>query len=545
MSKKIKNEQQRSSQHGDRQTLTSASSSIVPAWLHRIVEHPRFGWIFAAVYGVVMLGVGLKYHVVGDYNVETDFFWSYVPEAKELLHGKVTIDGFRGPGYSFLLAGMHFIVRDYFLSGIILSTIAGTALLGLTFTLFKTIVDSEKAFIVAALLCINPLFIQYTYTAGTDMVFASILMASVFFFLRSEKISYLNILLAAALAGTAYLIRYNGLVAILVYSVSILFLNMFHLSWQTRFKSIGVVIGMFLLVIFPYGLYCWAEKGSFFYTENYLNVAREMYKDKFSHDQFWMSEAAKFKSTGQVILSNPGLFIQTIVRNIYDHFIGDLSNAAGWPIGIFIIPGFILLWKERTRKQFVTYILLAAGIFGILLLLLQQPRYSLFLLPAYILIGSLTLTWPGLKKFTGGKSSPIVGIVFLVLLVWTMVDSYNFNLKNIDSGPQEVPLIADWFNKNYGRGNDTLLIVTRKPHIAYYLGMSMIAFPLVQNEQELHEQIKTNKASYLFFSTMEAHMRPQFQSWLDPRNAPAWLTPVTYTISPPAVLYKINLDNAK
>jgi len=73
--------------------------------------------------------------------------------------------------------------------------------------------------------------------------------------------------------------------------------------------------------------------------------------------------------------------------------------------------------------------------------------------------------------------------------------------------------------------------------------MRMTIFPLVNTLDELHAEATKDSASYLFFSSVEAGMRPQFQGLLDPRTAPPWLIPVAYTVSPPAVLYRIKTSS--
>jgi hypothetical protein len=165
------------------------------------------------------------------------------------------------------------------------------------------------------------------------------------------------------------------------------------------------------------------------------------------------------------------------------------------------------------------------------------------LLPAYFALASLTITWSGLKKFRIGKKLQIGSILAIIIIIWSFIDSYKYNRQNIDSGPKEIPEIANFFHRTYGDTERGKKIITRKPHIAYYLDMTMVLFPYVQNETELRQQVQESKASFLFFSTMEAHMRPQFQSLLNPQNAPSWLIPLVYTASPPAVLYKIDFGS--
>ncbi len=66
-------------------------------------------------------------------------------------------------------------------------------------------------------------------------------------------------------------------------------------------------------------------------------------------------------------------------------------------------------------------------------------------------------------------------------------------------------------------------------------------FPYVDTWEELKTELKKSNASYLYFGEYEAQMRPQFKELLNPQNAPEWLDPISYTVIPPSVLYKVNL----
>ncbi len=130
------------------------------------------------------------------------------------------------------------------------------------------------------------------------------------------------------------------------------------------------------------------------------------------------------------------------------------------------------------------------------------------------------------------------GVLAIVIIVWTFSRSYEFNRVNIDSGPKEILIIAEWFKRTTGADPEAI-VLARKPHAAYYLDMKMGGFPYVDTYEELLREARKANAHYLYFGIMEAAMRPQFQSLLDPRNAPADLKPLVYTNAPPAVLYEI------
>jgi hypothetical protein len=528
----------------ERNKADQPSRSALFPYLNRLLAHPRLGLFLAAAYGAVMLVIGLTSHTVGDYNVETDFFWNYVPEAKLILRGVVTIDGFRGPGYPILLALVSLVVRNYFIAGIIISTAAAALTLGLTYTLLRKLIGGDKAFFVALAVAVNGTFIVYTYTAGTDMAFTAVMTASAYFFMRGEERRYRDLIFAGLLAGAAYLMRYNGIVAVGVFAVGILLFNIYRLSWKDRMISAGVLVGAFIVTILPYGLYCLVQKGSFFFTENYLNIAREMYRDRYTHDQFWMTEVKRFTSTAQVIFGDPELFLKMVIRNVYEHFNGDMLKLTGQQWIVFVLPGVLLVWRERANRRLMTYLLLALGLFGILLLLLQQERYSLFLLPAYLTLSVLTLTWKGFLDWRFWNRVHIGGVLALGLLVWTLQSAIQFNRDNIDSGPKEIPAMAESFHRVYGDAERGKIVVSRKPHAAYYFDMEMFTFPMVNTFEELRTEVKKAGASYLFFGSMEAGLRPQFRQLLDPSQAPPWLVPVTLNYSPPAVMYRVDLSKA-
>ena len=136
------------------------------------------------------------------------------------------------------------------------------------------------------------------------------------------------------------------------------------------------------------------------------------------------------------------------------------------------------------------------------------------------------------------------GVVAAIVVLLTFADSYKYNAQVIDSGPQEIPVIAAWFRNNIGPMPDTTSIIARKPHIAYYTGMRLYEFPYVTSLPDLETAVQNSGAKFLFYGYMEAGMRPQFQFLLDPSRAPKWLVPLTYTVQPPAVLYRVRWDTA-
>jgi hypothetical protein len=508
--------------------------------IQKFAQQPRAGWILAVVYGVVMLIVNLAYHRVGDYNVETDFYWSYIPQAQHLLQGHMTIEDFHGPLYPIVLALLSLVTQDLFHAGVIVSTVSAAVALFFAYELFRRWLRAEIAFAAVVMMGLNTTFVQHAYSAGTDMLFNALVIGGTFFLLKDDKQSWRSLLIAAVLFALGYLTRYNGLFVIVAVPAVMLLVNPFGHSWRDRVITAAVFVAAFIVLITPWGLYCLREKGSFFYNKNYLNIAYEMFaRNRMTWDQFWSIESQRYTSLSQVVFLDVEAFFKNLLNNALTHGASDIGKLLGWPVGVCSLLGFFLLFRRTNDKRELSFLVLAAGFYGVLLLVFYSERFSLFLLPAYLALAFRALTDSSVARIRFGGRLTVARLLVAALVVWTASASYLFNSRNIDSGPVEVLSIAEGFQNSGEQVPPGTIVVTRKPHIAYYLKMQMVLFPLVHSYDELEREVRTLNASYLYFSYVEAQLRPEFRSLLEIGSAPPWLKPVAFTSFPPAVLYKV------
>jgi 4-amino-4-deoxy-L-arabinose transferase-like glycosyltransferase len=509
--------------------------SVFP-FFQEYLGHRLAGAAIGLAYTVTMLIIGIKFHVVGDYHVETDFFQAYVPTAKDILNGIWTIEDFRGPAYPAVLALFGLLLKDFFTAGIVVSALTAGLTLFFTYELIRTLFRIDIAFIVVLLTAVNKTFVQYSYTAGTDMTFNCFAAATAYFLFRNEQRSWTGIALTALSAALAYLTRYNGIFVIIAIPFIIVLFNIFKIEMKQRLIVSAAFVGLFFLFIAPWGIHSLQEKGSFFFNRNYLNIAYEMFaKGKIGWDQYWNVESVKYSSLGQVIMADPGLFVSTVFRNLVEHFISDMELLTGWGIGICFIAGTIGLIANRPTARQAGFLVFGTMMFLVLLLVFYGERFSMYLIPVYAVFAVSSLTWErwrGIPFYNGT-------VIALGLVVWSYVVSYDYNKVNIDSGPQEIKVIADWFNANVKDTDPSKIVVCRKPHIAFYIDKTMKYFPYVTGFEALERETKKLNAAYFFYGIYEANMRPEFQSLLDPRQAPPWLEPITYTVNPPSVLYRV------
>ena len=189
---------------------------------------PRTLFVLWAGYLVALGSAAFAFHRIGDYAVETDFYWIYAPRAKELLRGIILLDQFRGPGYEILLAGAGWLLGDMFRAGMLLSVLSAGAVLWLTYRLLERLFGAEHALIVSVALAVNHTFIIASYTAATDMVFNLLAVLIVFLILHREEYRWHDLALAGLVTGFAYVTRYNTVAFLIAVPLGVMLLDIYQ-----------------------------------------------------------------------------------------------------------------------------------------------------------------------------------------------------------------------------------------------------------------------------------------------------------------------------
>ena len=506
------------------------------------ISHKYTGLILALAYLVVVGVIGFIFHTVGDYGIETDFFWGYVPSAKKFLAGEIPIDAFRGPLYPFVLGIFGFILSDFFKAGILIAVLSASVVVYVSFEMLKKMFTPTISFFITLLLAVNTVFVQYSYSAGTDMFFNALAALTLFFFFKKRELNYKNLIIAAIFGGLSYLTRYNG-IFLGSFIIVILLVNYWKINWITRIKSSIIFGAVFILTFSPWGFYCLSEKGSFFYNENYKNIAFEIHgKEKMSWDDFWFKESSKITSLSEVVFKDTGIFFSTIVNNIQDHFMDDMEKLIGWHLGVFVILGFFLLILSKPFKQWQDqvngYYLINIFFFALLLLVFYSERFSLFLIPFYMLIAVQPFF---IEKFKVANLFPknLRYVVLIGLILISFFNSYSFNSENINSGPTELLTLRDWYEENVSIEMKGKSVAARKAHVAYYLDMDFKLMPMANSYEEFITKLRESNADYLYFGVAEAGLRNELQFLIDFKSKHPGLEVVVYFTSPPSVLYRV------
>lgn len=512
-----------------------------------------FHFILPLIYFLVMLFVSFTNRKIGDYGVETDFYVAYIPQAKELLNGNLILDPFRGPIYQIFLTFSGIIFNyEFYSAGKFLDVVSAGITLFFVSKLISSILNREAAFIVVLLIAVNQVFWRYTYEPGTDMLFLTFYISSLYFILKEKELSNKNLFIAGILTSLAYLTRYTGI------SLIVLVILIFIIKFYKKFKLTHSIKKIFnvkafvcfavpvIILISTWGIISNQKTGSFFYNMNYQNTAYTIYKpDDMPKDEWTYKYQDEFKSMSDVVFKDIGAFIKKIFfQNFTTYFIKDLYRLLPTYFGILAPIGlliFIVKWKSQNAS--VKYFFIAAFLFYLqILLIFYSERFTLPLLPFYCFIIVKLFSQNIIDRFNlrSGKVR-FFGMLLSLLIIFTLYNSFTVSKKEINNGPEEILIIRDYIEKNYTGELSGKNIMARKPHIAYYLNMHFTVMPYVENYKDLLSKTKESNIDFIFVSEKEGSVstNEDLKKNLLNIGSPPELELITYTTNPTAVLYKV------
>jgi hypothetical protein len=545
---------------GARRPATRPATGVLDA-LCRRVSAEQICLIIALAFLVIVMPWAVHEHRIGDYGVETDFYGGLVQEAQQFAHGNFPIGNYKGPVYGFTLALAARLVPDFFTAAVVLSVLSGALVLFFTSRILIRLFGPGPAILTTLAVATNAQFLKYSYSAGTDMLFNAWMALAVYLLLRRPRPTLPGLALAGLASGCAYLTRYAGAALLLWGPLVVLLLPAEPIPWRRRIASAATVAAGAGIVIIAWGIHCYRATGHFIVNDNYRNIAFSIYaQNRVSWDQFWSTDATRFRSFVDVITRGPGLFLRTVGVNLFTHLRDDLGFAptvaralvkvplllrslVSPVFGIFALPGLYVVLRRRPDRRQAAYLLLSTLFYSVLLTIFYGPRFSLYLVPTYLLLGISFLLWFPWRFFREA-AGPARSLTVALLLLFAAGHGIQTIRGDIGHGPMAVLRMRDLLRQNRVPLQEGEILVARKPQIAYYLNMQHAAFPYVNTMPELLDELRRIHARYLLYGVSEQTMRPQFGSLLDARAAHEGLKPIIAVgeggrSREPAVLYEV------
>jgi hypothetical protein len=500
-------------------------------------------WVAYGILGVFGLYWAVKSfgtHHLGNYAVETDFYWKYGPAARDLLHGRVDIANYdsKGWGYPAAVALLSLTGLDPFRAGQVLALLSALLAGWLLYRLHRSLLGPTLALLSLLLLLQNRTFLANTYEVGTDMFFFAVVLGSVALMLRSGAPGLPAILASGALGGWAFSTRYNGLFLWPGATLLFLVLQTPPGDRAVRWRRLLVWSGGFLAAAAPWLVINAVHTGNPLTNSNYVNVGYAVYGEG-NWEKFFYGDR-QIHSFADVIRLDPGRFAVAMGKNLVDHLRRDLSDLMPLLWGALAVVGGLLLARDRPGRRVGGYALLWGLYFLTLVPVFYGTRFSLPMLALYTGLAA----WP-FESGTAGRpfrsfeaSVPIRAFVFLALWIPTSLSAYQWtedlrNPERLSAGPYELePAIG--YLRLHGKGE---ALLARKPHAAFEAGMKFVPLPNVDSPAALHAEAEKAGARYLLISGAELSLRAAIRPFAEPGAQIPGFTLVFE--SPGALIYEV------
>jgi len=521
----------------------------------RLARNPRAALWTALGYAAVLAVLGLVFHRTGDLESESDFFDSYVLQARSFLHGSIAVDPYRGPVYPIMVALISLPLRllgaGYFESGIILSVLAAGAVLYFTQRLLSRWLEPTTALAATLLITVNWVFVRYSYTTGTDMVFAAQGAAVLFAAFSPQTARGWRPGVLGLLCGITYLTRYNGVVLFLVVLASVFLFDVWRLSWLRRARAVLLLIAGFVVVLAPWALYSKAQTGHYLLNRNYLNIAYGAYMTtEGTTEEFLAEHPGAFNGFHDVLFYDPPRLVHEVGVHAIQHSLLVMRRVLSFPLSLFMIIGFVWLLFKRPPRGLVLYALTGMVFYALLFLIFYSDRFVLLLVPIACTFATLGFVFVSDAVSNRTRIPPFARWLHVALIVLGLIACVAFNARVIRGSDPVFREMGEAFAREHP-GHDTgTTVVARKGHFGYFAGLKTVGLPLVHSHAELMEYVHRVGADYLFFSYVGYNTRPDLIYLSDPRLPHPGLVLLSLAPQSPkggfrGVLYRVEKTNDK
>ena len=492
-----------------------------------------------ALFSAALAWVVFARHPVPLYQVETDLLGEYIPAARELLRGVIDPTHYtsKGVGYPLLLAAASALCGgDFWLGARAINLAAAAAVALLCNRLCRHWFRSELALAVTLALLVNPVFIQASVEAATDLTALAIALASMLCLEAPEwpaspsepearaPSHTLRLALAGFLAGFAVITRPNFAVLPLA-AIALLLIR------RAPLKSIA---GYAAACALPVAAWSWAtahHPGPHTVSQNALNVAYEFYGNSM-RDAFWGIGAQRFRSVFDVVRFDPLRFTLHWFRNMGTRWMQDVTQLLTLPIGIAAIAGIALGgWRGRRGWPIALHFVL---MYAALATVFYLPRFSLFLVPLYLVAAAWLVidAFAPLIRNRGAAAPTRIArwTVWLVLLFVVARQSLAAERAALAAAPVETRMAGE-IVRRLTTGNAP--VMASKPHMAYFAGQPYVPMGSIASYAGLLDAAHRTGARFLFYSKPETDKCPQLLGLLTPEVRMPGLEQTQLTLDDP------------
>jgi tetratricopeptide (TPR) repeat protein len=206
-----------------------------------------------------------------------------------------------------------------------------------------------------------------------------------------------------------------------------------------------------------------------------MNIAYEVYARPkgIVLDVFQRDMESQFPNLWSVIARDPLAVITRMLHNLFEHLWLDARQLVGLPVALAAGVGAWLAARQGTLARMRPLLLVCGLLFLSLVPAPHGERYSLAVLPLWIGLAAALLVSGSFALTLGPARLKL--LLVPVLLALSLRDTVALTRRTLDQLPVEVLDAAAQIRDQVRPGDK---VFARKPHFAWYAGLTPVAMPL-------------------------------------------------------------------
>ncbi|MBI5570745.1 MAG: glycosyltransferase family 39 protein [Desulfomonile tiedjei] len=482
----------------------------------------------------LFLWFGAEFHYIEMcYSSEYD---RYVEKADKLREGTIPRDPYHPLLYPIVTAALAAVVGDTFTAARTISSLATGAVLVLTYLLGMRFFSRKIALAALLALAANSTFVLSGMLTTTDMMFAALALATMYFSLKVGSDERLGDLVALGICfALAYFTRYAAVA--LIPSIFIALACCPLPSFKDRLRRGFLLAAIVLVLLTPHFALNTHVFGSPFYNENSKNLVRKVFRI----DLEITKEAAPPGGIAAVVLHSPGAVLSStastartwIVDGMVAYVAGNREFLTAAIFMAALLAAIYLMVVQIDRKNLLILVYLATYGLMICVTIEPFPRLVLPILPICLLMVFSFIMEKALPDVVAIRNLRMPAYVpavalFVALLGYGLLPAWS---EAALSHPVDELTAAKWIERT--AGNNTVVLGSF-PFMQRYVGYRYVHLnddgfltqPHSRDEyyEQLRKKAREENAAFLIVGRASLGQRPE--GLLAGRDIPDFLKPV-------------------
>lgn len=495
------------------------------------------------------------------FGAETDFLGGFYAEARRFLGGRPLELVFHPPLYPVVVGSLSKVLGGWVTAGLFVSWVAGIAALLCNFWFFRIAAGPAAGWGAFVAAVTSPLYVGYWAQASSELFFLALYSGAFLLAVLAVVNDDRRLWLALGLAvGVGMLTRANGLVLVLLLATPLALPRAGAAQGEAelgaeddeegegelegrrpRLRRAGLLAGGLALPLAAWVAFALATGSNLVPQGNYANLAMTYFGEGFqgaTEDRRIVE--AQFTGLWDVLSHDPVRMAKVYVMDLRNNLINpfEVNRLVAFPVAHLALAGLLILTFASMRLK-VLYLVVT----GVHVLFLNfapyQARFYLFLVP---LLGglagiALAMMWRRTEGHTLRRFA--VGALAGGMLLAGGLPAMSRVPGSLEGDEEELRTAVREIG---ARVEERDLIVSRKPHLSFYLGSEWRYVPRVSSPSELGTLLSewtSGGDTFLYYGSAERDTRPGLSVLEEPERAPGWLELIAENRDPRWVFYRV------